>query len=195
MNIETLMKELQLDTRLDVKDIPDIDLYMDQVIQLFEKKFSPAKRNEEEKVLTKTMINNYAKGKLFFPIKNKKYSRDHIMLISMIYQMKGALSIHDVKQTLEPLNNKIVNEEIDLLSLYMSYLTLFDQNLELFKHDVHQHIEEAHSEAAKIGDKEEAYLVKLLLVTTFTELSNFYRKAAEKLVDDLMEEAPKGKKE
>ncbi|NAP01715.1 DUF1836 domain-containing protein, partial [Halomonas sp. MG34] len=46
MDINKILDELQLDTRLDIKDIPDIDLYMDQVIQLFEKKFSPTKRNE-----------------------------------------------------------------------------------------------------------------------------------------------------
>ncbi|WP_042222582.1 DUF1836 domain-containing protein [Oceanobacillus manasiensis] len=188
MDIKTLMNDMKLNTRLDINDIPDIDLYMDQVIQLFEKKFSPAKRNEEEKVLTKTMINNYAKGKLFFPIKNKKYSRDHIMLISMIYQMKGALSIHDVKQTLENLNNKMMDEDFDLLSLYMSYLTLFDQNKDIFKGCIQKHMEEAHLQAAKLEDKDETYLQRLLLVSTFTEMSNFYRKAAENLVDNMAEE-------
>jgi hypothetical protein len=193
MDINVILDELQLDTRLDIKDIPDIDLYMDQVIQLFEKKFSPTKRNEEEKVLTKTMINNYAKGKLFFPIKNKKYSRDHIMLISMIYQMKGALSIHDVKQTLETLNNKIIDEDFDLLTLYMSYLTLFDQNLDIFNSGVKNHMNDIHVEIEKLGRKDETYLEKLLLITTFTEMSNFYRKAAEKMVDNMLEEATKRK--
>lgn len=87
-NIDELLEKLYLDTQLTIEEIPDIDLYMDQVIQLFENKFSQTKRNDEEKILTKTMINNYAKGKLFFPVKNKKYSKEHIMLISMIYQMK-----------------------------------------------------------------------------------------------------------
>ncbi|MFD1173777.1 DUF1836 domain-containing protein [Oceanobacillus picturae] len=193
MDINVILDKLQLDTRLDIKDIPDIDLYMDQVIQLFEKKFSPTKRNEEEKVLTKTMINNYAKGKLFFPIKNKKYSRDHIMLISMIYQMKGALSIHDVKQTLETLNNKIMEEDFDLLTLYMSYLTLFDQNLDIFNSGVKNHMNDIHVEIEKLGSKDDTYLEKLLLITTFTEMSNFYRKAAEKMVDNMLEEATKRK--
>ncbi|CDO03180.1 hypothetical protein OPHB3_2510 [Oceanobacillus picturae] len=193
MDINLILDKLQLNTRLDIKDIPDIDLYMDQVIQLFEKKFSPTKRNEEEKVLTKTMINNYAKGKLFFPIKNKKYSRDHIMLISMIYQMKGALSIHDVKQTLETLNNKIMEEDFDLLTLYMSYLTLFDQNLDIFNSGVKNHMNDIHVEIEKLGSKDETYLEKLLLITTFTEMSNFYRKAAEKMVDNMLEEATKRK--
>ncbi len=72
MNIKKQLEELHLENQLNAEEIPDLDLYMDQVIQLFESKFSSAKRYKEDKVLTKTMINNYAKAKLFFPIKNKK---------------------------------------------------------------------------------------------------------------------------
>lgn len=70
-NINEIIEKLGLETNLALEEIPNIDLYMDQVIQLFENKFSESRRNPEEKVLTKTMINNYAKGKLVFPIHNK----------------------------------------------------------------------------------------------------------------------------
>ena len=99
-------EKFSLGDRILPTDIPDIDLYMDQVIQLFDSKYQPSLRNEEDKVLTKTMINNYAKGKLLFPIKNKKYSKEHIMLISLIYQLKGSLSINDIKSVLEPLKEE-----------------------------------------------------------------------------------------
>lgn len=69
------MEKLIADNQIQLEDIPQIDLYMDQVIQLFENTFGSTTRNEEEKVLTKTMINNYAKGKLFFPVKNKNIQR------------------------------------------------------------------------------------------------------------------------
>ena len=70
-NINQIIEQLGLEASLTLEEIPKIDLYMDQVIQLFESKFNQTKRNEDEKVLTKTMINNYAKGKLIFPIQNK----------------------------------------------------------------------------------------------------------------------------
>ena len=75
VNIDKFLDELGLNEHLTLDDIPDIDLYMDQVIQLFEKKYAKTKRDPKDKTLTKTMINNYAKGRLFFPIKNKKYSK------------------------------------------------------------------------------------------------------------------------
>ena len=83
--IDKLIGNLHLETRLTTEDIPKLDLYIDQVIQLFENKYDSTKRSPDDKILTKTMINNYSKDKLFFPLKNKKYSPKHVMLINMIY--------------------------------------------------------------------------------------------------------------
>lgn len=81
---------------IEIEDIPNIDLYMDQVTTFMEKSLSSYKRSEDDKILTKTMINNYAKAKIFpAPIK-KKYSRAHLMLLIMIYHLKSILSIKDI---------------------------------------------------------------------------------------------------
>src|SRR3954454_21788838 len=114
--VHEIIEKLGLEANLLIDEIPNIDLYMDQVIQLFENKFKDSKRNDEEKVLTKTMINNYAKGKLIFPIKNKRYSKEHLILMSLIYQLKGALSINDIQVTLDGMNKRIINEDIKLES-------------------------------------------------------------------------------
>lgn len=181
-NINELINELGLESNLQIDDIPEIDLYMDQVIQLFENKYSGSKRNEEEKVLTKTMINNYAKGKLFFPIKNKKYSKEHIILISLIYQLKGALSISDIKSTLGGVNEKVVKKEIDLEAFYNSYLHIHMKNLESFHEEVKQHAEEV---SEGIGDMDDPQLEQILLIASLANISNMYRRAAEKLIDGL----------
>ncbi|WP_338752236.1 DUF1836 domain-containing protein [Bacillus sp. FJAT-52991] len=179
--INEIIMKLGLDNQVTLEDIPNIDLYMDQVIQLFENTFSDSKRNEEEKVLTKTMINNYAKGKLFFPIKQKKYSKEHILLISLIYQLKGALSINDIKQTLEGINEKVVDEEMNLDSFYNSYLHLANQNVERFKENVQTQVKEVKEEMQGTDpDLEQA-----LMIASLVHMSNLYRKAAERLVDEL----------
>ena len=67
------LNSLPLESNIKLDVVPEIDLYIDPVIQLFESKLRNQKRNDDEKILTKTMINNYAKGKLLLPIKNKKY--------------------------------------------------------------------------------------------------------------------------
>ena len=60
--------KLGLEKTIHPDEIPKLDLYMDQLIQLFENKFKDTLRNDKEKVLTKTMVNKYGKDKLFFPI-------------------------------------------------------------------------------------------------------------------------------
>ncbi|MGM7634862.1 DUF1836 domain-containing protein [Bacillus sp. Hm123] len=179
--INEIMTKLGLDNQVTLEDIPNIDLYMDQVIQLFENTFSSSKRSEEEKVLTKTMINNYAKGKLFFPIKQKKYSKEHILLISLIYQLKGALSINDIKQTLQGVNEKVENEQLDLDSFYNSYLSLANQNVEHFKNDIQTQMKAVQQEMEEVDQD----LEQVLMIASLVHMSNLYRKVAEKLVDDL----------
>lgn len=187
-NILELIEGLGLESQITLDEIPQIDLYMDQVIQLFENKYNGSKRNDEEKVLTKTMINNYAKGKLFFPIKNKKYSREHLLLISLIYQLKGALSINDIKDTLSKVNKKVENEDFKIDRLYNSFLHLTELNLIAFKQDIDNKANNVKQEVNELNDSEHEYLEKLLMIATLVNMSNLYRRVAEKLVDELHNE-------
>lgn len=194
-NIQEIIESLGLETMLSLEDIPKIDLYMDQVIQLFENKFDVLKRKKDEKVLTKTMINNYAKGKLFFPIENKKYSRDHIILISLIYQLKGGLSINDIKLTLDGINERIVKEDLQLDTFYNSYLQLISRNVEDFKKDLQVREKEVNDEVMALEPEKHKNLENILLIASLIHLSNLYRRVAEKLVDEIIaEQSRKGPK-
>jgi Domain of unknown function (DUF1836) len=184
--ITEILEQLGLETNLSLDEIPNIDLYMDQVIQLFENKFADSKRNDEEKILTKTMINNYAKGKLIFPIKNKKYSKEHLILMSLIYQLKGALSINDIQVTLDGLNKRIIKEDIEIDSLYNSYLALSQKNVADFNIDINERVKDVNEEVAKMEDRNSAYLEQVLMISSLVHMSNLYRKVAEKLVDEIV---------
>ncbi|MFP5106791.1 DUF1836 domain-containing protein [Neobacillus sp. C211] len=184
-NINQIIEQLGLEASLALDEIPQIDLYMDQVIQLFENKFTETKRNEDDKVLTKTMINNYAKGKLIFPIHNKKYSKEHLILMSLIYQLKGALSINDIKDTLQGINQKIIKEEMELDSFYTSYLNLTRQNVEDFKVDIEERVKDVREEITEDEKGNSPYLEQVLMISSLVHMSNLYRKVAEKLVDDI----------
>jgi DNA-binding transcriptional MerR regulator len=180
-----MVEALDLDKNIRLEDIPGIDLYMDQVIQLFENTFSGSKRNEEEKILTKTMINNYAKGKLFFPVKNKKYSKEHIILISLIYQLKGALSIGEIKAVLDDVNEKTAKGDFDLEKFYAGYLALYDKNNARFKRDIVERAKEAKTEVARLGEEDSDSMETVLLAASLVNISNTYRKAAQHLLDTL----------
>lgn len=183
MDTKQLMDSLALGTQVRLEDIPKIDLYIDQVIQLFEEAFEETKRNEDEKILTKTMVNNYAKGKLFYPVQNKKYTRNHIMLISLIYQMKSGLSINDVKKVLEGLNEKAAERDWSLEGFYESFLEVQRGNVEIFADGIQRQAMSAAQEVSGMENAEE--LEQILLIASLIHTSNLYRRAAEKMVDEL----------
>lgn len=182
---ERLLEELAKPNQILLEDIPKIDLYIDQVIQLFEDSFADAKRNDDEKILTKTMINNYAKGKLFYPVHNKKYSRNHIMLISLIYQMKSALSINDVKQVLHGINEKAAQSELDLERFYEIFLSLQQRNASVFAEELGNQAEHVSEGMETLPEAQE--FEQVLLIASLVHKSNLYRRAAEKLVDEMNE--------
>ena len=82
-------------------ELPEIDLYMDQVIALMDKYLSFHKTDEETKIITNSMVNNYVKlGIMPAPVK-KKYSREHIAYLIIICTLKQALPISDIKDLIE----------------------------------------------------------------------------------------------
>ena len=189
--IDLYIEKISNEKNISLEDIPQIDLYMDQVIQLFENKYGNTKRNAEEKILTKTMINNYAKGKLIFPIKNKKYSKEHLIMISFIYQMKGALSIKDIHDTLNGINNKMGDGQFPLEAFYDSYLQLNEKNKRTFMEDVQEKKNDVMKQLQEEDKELTDDLEKIMLITSLASVSNMYRRAAEALVDDLKDKENK----
>ena len=95
-------------------DIPEIDLYMDQLISFMDTRLQPILRHPEDKALTKTMINNYAKNRLLPPPDKKRYSREHLLLLILIFYYKGVLQLSDIETILRPLHEKYFSGEGEL---------------------------------------------------------------------------------
>lgn len=94
--------------------IPNLDLYMDQITTFMDTQLAACRRYPEDKILTKTMINNYAKNDLLPPPVKKKYSKEHVLLLIFIYYFKNILSIGDIQEILNPLTEKYFGKEEDL---------------------------------------------------------------------------------
>jgi len=184
-NINNYINSQKSSDNINLEDFPDIDLYMDQVMQLFENKLSYTKRHDDDKVLTKTMINNYAKGNLLMKIKNKKYTKNHLILMGLIYNLKGALSLTDIKTILTPIINSFEKEqEFPLNDVYQSFLDIYDLNLDDLNNSsnkIHENIQQLVSAKDNVlGDYEE----KLLLICAYVSMSNLYRRMSERLIDE-----------
>ena len=115
------------------EDIPNIDLYMDQVTTFMDRKLrSTARYPGEDKVLTKTMINNYAKNDLLPPPIKKKYSKEHVLLLIFIYYYKSILSINDIQTLLRPITDKFFQNGQDY-NLESVYREVFSMDKELIE--------------------------------------------------------------
>jgi len=184
-NIDNYINSQKSSDNINLDDFPEIDLYMDQVMQLFESKLSYTKRNPEDKVLTKTMINNYAKGNLLMKIKNKKYTKNHLILIGLIYNLKGALSLTDIKTILTPIINSFEKEQkYPLHDIYQSFLDIYDLNLEDIRNSSNKVYENITKMVIDKNDTLGDYEEKLLLIVAYTSMSNLYRRMSERLIDE-----------
>ncbi len=109
--LDTLFAEFSAMTEnlegVPVQEIPRIDLYMDQVLTFMEEHLSSDTRDpEHDKILTKTMINNYVKNDVLIPPVRKKYGMDHMVLLLIIFYLKSFLSISDIQKVLAPLGRQ-----------------------------------------------------------------------------------------
>jgi len=104
--LRELLDRLKEISYVQPEELPNIDLYMDQVTTFMDRHLASSKRYDEDKLLTKTMINNYTKNELLPSPSKKKYSKDHMYLLILIYYLKSVLSITDIQAILKPLNEK-----------------------------------------------------------------------------------------
>lgn len=189
MNSEELVRNVLKDIeRFNISDLPNIDLYMDQVTTYLNNKFRKVKRYEDDKLLTKTMINNYAKIRLLPPPEKKKYSKDHIFTLALIFFFKNLISINDVNTILAPLiENHFHNDEHPLEDIINKFLD-FAQNSDMSKP-----ITEELQGSLKIFDDYDAadkeYLQTLGLISILS-YDMFVRKMiVERLIDSLPHES------
>ncbi len=157
--LNSIMESLDRIQHIEVEDIPNIDLYMDQVTTFMENKLKGSVRNpEEDKILTKTMINNYAKNDLLPPPVKKKYSREHVLMLIFIYYYKGVLSINDIQAVLRPLSEKYFEAkgDLSLASIYQKIFSMEQQEVAGLKEDIVKKYEMAQSlfEDVPAEDKE-----------------------------------------
>lgn len=141
-SIEEYIKEL-IDSLKDIKyimsdDIPNIDLYMDQVTTFMDKHLKSSKRYDDDKLLTKTMINNYTKNELLPPPNKKKYSKEHMFLLIFIYYFKNILSMNDIQTIFNPLTGRYFDKgsKIKLEDIYDEIFKLEKEQTDALTKDI-----------------------------------------------------------
>ena len=118
------------DAELRSKEIPNIDLYVDQIINLIAEKLKEGSQRYSERQLTKTMINNYSKDGLITPVKGKKYNKEQILQMLTVYTLKGTLSIGEIKRLLQGAYSVEGFDGDALRELYDKHIAIKEDNRE-----------------------------------------------------------------
>ena len=170
--------------------IPEIDLYMDQVTSFMEDQLQKTKRNPEDKVLTKTMINNYAKNRLLPPPVKKKYSREHILLLLFIYYYKSLLSFHDIEQLFRPIAEHHFNASasLSLSDIYLEVFSLEHDQMERLKEDILAKFEAAKTTFPDVEEEEQSYLQLFAFISELAFDVYLKKQMIEDILDQLREE-------
>lgn len=170
-------------------DIPNIDLYMDQVTTFMDKHLKSSKRYSEDKLLTKTMINNYTKNELLPPPNKKKYTKEHMFLLIFIYYFKNILSISDIQSIFNPLTERYYKEgsSVKLETIYEEIFRLEKEQTESLTKDIIRKMTKAQEAFEGITDQEDHDFLTTFSFISMLCFDVYMRKhMIEKMIDDCL---------
>ncbi len=193
--LNSIMASLDRTKQVDVSEIPNIDLYMDQLLTFMEESLRKSARHPGvDKILTKTMINNYAKNDLLPPPIKKKYSKDHIILLIFIYYYKNILSFSDIQTLFDPLYKRFGKDDADI-NLRDIYTTIYDEQEEIvatLKKDIQRKFKVAQESfpEAKGEDKNELQMLNFVSLLAYDVFMKML--LIENIIDHIDEERNPG---
>ncbi len=191
-----------IDSLKDVKyimpdDIPNIDLYMDQVTTFMDKHLTSSKRYTEDKLLTKTMINNYTKNELLPPPNKKKYTKEHMFLLIFIYYFKNILSISDIQSIFNPLTERYYGDksEIKLEDIYEEIFRLEKEQTDALTKDMIRKMTKAKESFTEVTNPEDQEFLTTFSFICMLCFDVYMRKhMIEKMIDSSLMDSKKGMK-
>lgn len=186
--LESILNKINL---IDANDIPNIDLYMDQVTTFMESHLGNLKRSPDDKVLTKTMINNYAKNHLLPSPDKKKYSRNHMILLTFIYYFKNVLPINDIKTLMSGITEKnfAAGSKPELVEIYREVIRYQPEIMEQVRANLDVVENLAEDSFAKVNKNEEKEELKLFTLLCLLSFDVYIKKTLiESVIDSMISE-------
>ena len=173
-----------------LKDIPNIELYMDQVTTFMDSQLASSKRRNEDKILTKTMINNYAKNHLLPAPNKKKYKKEHVLLLIFIYYFKSFLSISDIQSLLAPLSEHYFRNQngLNIADLYEEVFSMEKEQVEYMKKDLLEKYETAMNTFPDASEEDSDFL----RLFSFISLLSFDVYVKKQLIQSIIDSLPDG---
>lgn len=168
-------------------DIPNIPLYMDQVTTFMDAQLSSSRRYESDKILTKTMINNYAKNDLLPPPVKKKYSKEHLLLLVFIYYFKNLLTITDIQSLLKPITDKYFqgSDQLTLEDIYNEVFRLEKSQIDVLKEDIVNRYQLSRETFSDAPEEDQEFLKTFSFICLLSFDVYIKKQIIEKLIDQM----------
>ena len=191
--LESILDSLSKMEYVKSSKIPNIDLYMDQVLTFMNGHLENAKRYESDKVMTKTMINNYAKNHLLPAPEKKKYTKEHIMVLMFIYYFKNILSIGDIQSILNPLTDRYfaTGKDLNLEKIYEEVFSLEKGQIEQLKETLTKDYERAGNTFTKEAGEDKEFLQLFSFICMLSYDIYIRKQIIEKIVDTMPKQPEK----
>ncbi len=177
--VYSLLKSLSNLEYIKPGEVPNIDLYMDQVTTFMDSHLGDVKKYTDDKILTKTMINNYAKNDLLPPPVKKKYSKDHLYILIFIYYFKNILSISDIEKLLKPLTTDFFGEngkKPDLDKIYSTVYQLEKEQLAHFSRDIYREFKHSQGVFNDVKDEDDKDFLQMFAFVTMLSWDIYIKK-------------------
>lgn len=182
---------------IDSDSFPDMEIYMDQAESFMNRELGIYKTKEKDKVITKTMIGNYVKHNMLPRPVNKKYSKDHLILLSLIFYLKGAFQMEEIEQILKPLidnYNSEFDDKIDLAALYEGILAVQAEEQRTLAQSVRSMIEGSKRRLRETELSDDDMLELFMLIVNLSMKADAQKFLANKLLQEYILK-PKQKKQ
>lgn len=201
-NEESIMDIIQKLKDIDYinpEDIPNIDLYMDQVTTFMDEHLAACKRLDDDKILTKTMINNYTKNNFLPPPVKKKYSKEHMYLLIFLYYFKNVLTITDIQKIFKPLTNMFYNgksKDINLEDIYHMIFNMERIQTDNLTKDVLRRFKASQNLFPDVKDEEEAdFLSRFAFICLLSFDAYLKKQIVERMIDETLSDYNNEKKD
>ncbi len=188
-----LLRSLEEIDYVHPEDIPNIDLYVDQVTTFIDSRLESVKRNPEDKTLTKTMINNYTKNHVLPSPDKKKYSRDHVLSLIIIYYLKSFLSISDIQSIMNPITERYfgTDSEMSFFDVYSELVKLENKETSSLVKDIIKKYHTAHETFSDAPEEDQEFLQNFAFICTLA--FDVYIK--KMMIEELVDAMPKNQNE
>ncbi|MBO4990902.1 MAG: DUF1836 domain-containing protein [Firmicutes bacterium] len=185
--VKTILDDYVNRGRILPGDFPDMELYMDQAAMFMNKKLAIYQKSDDEPVMTKAMISNYVKHDMLPKPNKKKYSRDHLAMLTLIFYLKGVLQVQDIENLMKPLidnYNSEFEEQFDFLKLYGGIENLYSVQRDKAAEEVYQDIDHIKKILSKYENADDDATELFMLICLLSMRADAQRYIVQKLMDE-----------